>query len=225
VLALCAIGAAWGTSGCAVHRLEVAGVAGRLRAGDESNAGEVDRAMMVDQASREFSCNPVNVGVRDTPGDPNVHIVDGCGLRAVYVTLHVLGVAYDAPEHSGRPVDVRATPVVKLAGEPRVALISATGFYAHIRMRQQDFEVAQEGLKALDHYFALQAAGARDLTCIQEQVVPMFERAGGGGEDAPRRPVAEGCGKRATYATAADGGYRLLAVDSITVGAAPLTHL
>jgi hypothetical protein len=38
--------------------------------------------------------------------------------------------------------------------------------------------------------------GARDLRCPRDQVLPFLEHAG---YRAPKIPVAEGCGKRATY--------------------------
>jgi hypothetical protein len=195
---------------CAASHLDVVGANGRVRASDEPTEALQD-AMLLDEAATDFGCPAAQVSVHAASGDRDVRVAEGCNARALYVVIRVRGEATRVPEHPGVRA-VTATAVVRLSGDQRQATGQERHFLLTIGMRNTD--IVDGGAERLGRYFALQAQGAHDLGCIPEQVIPTFE-----GNASPQTPVAEGCGKRATYnPVGGDGTYHVSSVVAVSSG-------
>jgi hypothetical protein len=136
----------------------------------DGDSARFEPAAVRDAAAREFACSDVAV---DQPYN-RAYVATGCGRHAVFVVASAM--ASDPqriPGHDGTYV----------VSEERAIDVTAPGS-------------ATDPLGTdLRKWRALIAAGARDLACPIDQVVPDLVPQ----YRAPEVPIAEGCGHRASY--------------------------
>lgn len=150
--------------------------------GDDS--ARFEQATVHDAAARELACLDIAV---DQPYK-RAYVASGCGRHAVFVMTSTM------------PGDPR-----KIPGHDGTYYVTA----------EHAIDVTQTGTATdplgtdLRKWRALIAAGARDLECPIDQVVPDFVPQ----YRAPELPIAEGCGQRASY-VAEQTSLRLVALVS-----------
>jgi hypothetical protein len=166
---------------------------------DEWDGHEID--VVRDQAARDFNCSPAAVDVHDS-GD--VYIAVGCDHRAPFVLVS-FGTLGDGPvrvpgrDEPAWPTWIRAVNVITPADPapaPSGARIVGRAWY-----------------RAVGRWNALMVQAAKDLECPIDRITPDYVAQG----KSPDLPIAEGCGKRATYVGEmhADDGPKPLRLSSI----------
>lgn len=144
---------------------------------DEWLAHDVD--VLRDQAARDLACAASSLLI--THPYERAYVVSGCGRQAPFLLVRVGSEGRVWLPDRNHPVYVSWVRAVNLASEgsmvplPRVA--------------------SSLLLPNPRPWITLVAQGAKDLECPLSQVTPDFVPQG----KAPDLPVAEGCGKRATY--------------------------
>jgi hypothetical protein len=142
-----------------------------------------DLDVVRDQASRDFGCPPATVVVHATD---QVYLASGCARRAPYVTISLGVLGNDPVRVPGRddlvwPTWIRAVNVVAPTDPPPAPSGAKL--------------VGREYQRAVGRWNALVVQGAKDLECPVDQITPDYVPQG----KSPDLPLAEGCGKRATY--------------------------
>ncbi|MGZ3419723.1 MAG: hypothetical protein ACXVEF_13060 [Polyangiales bacterium] len=145
---------------------------------------EVD--VVRDQAARDFGC-AVDSVVADRPHQ-RVWVAAGCGHHAPYLLVVLAGSGQVVPPGRAESAYVTWIRAINLASPSSPAPLPST------------IHSSSDPMHDAKPWIDLVAQGAKDLECPADQITPDYVPQG----KAPALPLAEGCGKRATYVSESD---------------------
>jgi hypothetical protein len=161
----------------------------------EENREEIVNEALAEQASVDLACPRERITVAPPRGGFARH-VDGCGRMVVYTEVTRFGITREPLDGRVPCTNLTTYRFLRLDVEPQAALAKLDADYTgpqeptiFARARPLYSDAAQ----AVTEWTSLVAQGARDLECPRDRIDP------GHWPGRTLVPVAEGCGKRATY--------------------------